>query len=369
MRIGFDAKRLFFNCTGLGVYSRLLVKGLSQLDPEMQLLLFARQAAKSEFYRDFQDCKIISSSALLWRSWRMTRDIVKHNCQIFHGLSHELPFGIHRTNTKTIVTIHDVIFRVYPGLYPRLDRKFYHQKWKYSSRVSDLIVAVSQQTKDDLCLFYDVNPEKVRIIPPPVSLTGHPIDTAVFKQEEKLPKDFLLFVGALNKRKNIGVILEAYNIMKQSDRIPLVIVGTGPQKDALLHLIKRYKLNQFVIFKDHVSQAKLSSYYQSAMALIYPSLYEGFGIPIVEALRNKTPVITSNISSMPEAAGPGGLLIDPRDGKQLSEAILKIRDDENLRNKLAEAGFKHSLNFLPEEICNRQIKLYQELIGNEKAGK
>lgn len=369
MTIGFDAKRLFFNHTGLGVYSRLLVKGMSNLDPDMNMVLFAKNARQSGYFSQFDNLKIVSSPGFLWRSWRMTGDIVKNRCDLYHGLSHELPYGIHRSRVKTLVTIHDVIFQLFPGLYPWLDRKVYHQKWKYSSRVANRIVAVSKQTKEDLCRFYEVEAEKISIIPPPVDMQYLPVDIPSFIIREKLPEKFFLFVGALNRRKNISLIMEALNILQRQNHLPLIIIGTGTEKEALIKLVQKYHLSGMVYFKDYVPQEMLPAYYQAATALIYPSIYEGFGIPIVEALRNKIPVITSNISSMPEAAGPGGLLIDPGNPGDLAQAMLQIQEDKNLRRDLIEKGYQHSLKFLPEVICNRQLALYREILEKEKAGK
>lgn len=364
MKVGFDAKRLFHNHTGLGSYSRLLVKGLSKIDSEIQILLFAKNPKESRYYDAFKQLTIISSSKLLWRSWRMKSDILRHGCDIYHGLSHELPVGIHRNKIKTVVTIHDVIFKIYPELYPWFDRGIYHQKWKYSCEVADAIVVVSTQTKTDLAQFYNVDEAKIHLIPPPVDMSMQEIDIAAFRKKNLLPEHFFLYVGALSKRKNVSLIIQAMALSKAEDRVPLVIIGNGAEKETLSELISAYGLTNLIIFRNQVTNEELAHYYQAAEALIYPSLYEGFGIPLVESLQNRTPVITSNISSMPEAAGPGAILIDPHEPEQLAQAMTKILDQPDLTSKLSQDGYQYSLQFTPEEVCKKQIRLYDKLLQN-----
>ncbi|MCB0688745.1 MAG: glycosyltransferase family 4 protein [Saprospiraceae bacterium] len=366
MTIGFDAKRLFHNHTGLGVYSRLLVKGLEKLHPSLEIILFDANPGKS-LYKDFETFPVIHSKKILWRSWRMTRDIVKSQCDIFHGLSHELPVSLQHTGVKSVVTIHDVIFLRYPQLYPWPDRKIYAWKWKHSCRIADRIIAVSQQTRADLCHYYQVDEGKIDVIPPPVAIENSAIDLKEFRASENLPSDFLLSVGSLTERKNISLIIEALVALNKEERIPLVIVGTGSQKNKLESLVRKHRLEGMVIFRDHVPTNKLPGYYQAATAFIYPSIYEGFGLPIVESLLNKTPVITSAISAMPEAAGPGALYIDPFDSESLTEAIRKIENDSELRQRLSSDGYQHSLQFAPEVICQKQWEVYKKVKSRKES--
>ena len=265
MKVGYDAKRLFHNNSGLGSYSRLLVKGLSEISL-MQILLFAKNPERSPYYKDFKNHAIISSSRWLWRSWRIGSDIQKQGCDIFHGLSHELPLGIHRTKVKTVVTIHDVIFKIYPELYPWIDRNIYNFKWKYSCEVADAIVVISEQTKKDLVRHYHIDESKIHLIPPPVDMYSQPINTNSFRERNLLPTHFFLYVGTLSKRKNVSLIIEAMATLRDDVRVPLVIVGKGPDKEALSALIATHQLTDLVIFKDQVTNEQLPGYYQSAEA-------------------------------------------------------------------------------------------------------
>jgi glycosyltransferase involved in cell wall biosynthesis len=364
MKIGFDAKRLFHNNTGLGVYSRLLVRGMKELATDGQFLLFAKDSSSSAYYPDFSDFPIIQSSQILWRSWGMTRHIQQNRCQIFHGLSNELPIGLKNTKIKSLVTIHDVIFKRDPALYPWIDRTIYDLKWKHSTATSDVIIAVSQNTKSDLCYYYGVDEDKIQVIYPPVRAASTIQDASGIKSRYKLPEKFYLSVGALSRRKNIISILKGMHITKPDLRIPLVIIGSGPEKQSLQQFIDDKKLGDLIYFLGHVTDEELLLFYLAAHALIYPSFYEGFGIPIVEALMSRTPVIASKTSSMPEAAGAGGLLIDPKDPEEIAEAMQRLLEDDTFYDRISTEGNLYAQQFRTDVICHKQIKLYQEMIGS-----
>lgn len=361
MILGFDSKRLFHNKTGLGTYSRLLVKGIHDAFPEENLVLFAQNAHQSPFQEDFSQLKTVGSSLPLWRSWGMRNSICEEGCDIFHGLSNELPLGIEKLKIRTLVTIHDVIFKVDPQLYPWLDRKIYDFKWKHSCRVADKVVAVSDHTRQDLCRYYGLHEEKIVVLAPPVATSETNLNLDEVRKHYHLPDQFFLYVGALTRRKNVISILKALNRLKSADRVPVMIIGAGPEKKALEDYIRESGLTNTAYFLGYVPTVHLPAIYKMAYALIYPSFYEGFGIPIVEALRQRTPVITSNTSAMPESAGPGGLLINPTDPDDLADAMLRILEDSNLHQQLSEAGYWHSLKYSPETICKEQMEIYREM--------
>jgi glycosyltransferase involved in cell wall biosynthesis len=365
MTIGFDAKRLFHNDTGLGTYSRVLLQALGKYYPDHRYLLFAKSPEKSRYFAAFEKFETISSTRALWRTKGMVREIKAEGCEIYHGLSHELPIGIQQTDTKSIVTIHDVIFKTEPHLYPALDRMVYNLKWKHSCQKADIIIAVSEQTKRDLCSYYQVAPQKIRVIPPPIADKIILSDGMEVAKRYHLPQLFYLAVGSITPRKNLLSILKAMLMIDKKKRIPLVIVGRGPQERELKNFVLRNKLDQLVIFVGYITDDELPNFYQLAFALIYPSLYEGFGIPIVESLRNKRPVITSNTSSMPEAAGPGALLINPNQPSEIAENMLKLLSDQKCYDQLVDEGYVYTERFSPERICQTQMELYQSLLINE----
>ncbi|NND08852.1 MAG: glycosyltransferase family 4 protein [Saprospiraceae bacterium] len=362
MRIGFDAKRLFHNHTGLGVYSRRLVEGLAKHHVEHEYLLYAQKVEQSRYKAKFKDFSLRPGKGWAWRTVGLSKDIVSDACDLYHGLSHELPLNLHKRGIKTVVTMHDVIFKVDPDLFPYVDRKIYDLKWRYSCKHANAIIAVSEHTRCDLIELYNVPDEKIRVIYPPVPPPPIPnilVDQSV-ENKYGLSEPFWLFVGAINPRKNLLGILRAMLISKGS--MPLVVVGSGGSYEKKVRqFVVQNGLSPRVRFMGHLPNEELPIFYRRATALIYPSHYEGFGIPLVESLHNGTPVITSNSSSMPEAAGPGAILVDPDSPEDIAEAMSKMSSSPTLRSELSTAGRLHAQRFTTEKVVQHTMNLYKYL--------
>ncbi len=367
MKIGYDAKRLFHNKTGLGVYSRLLVRGLADLNDSNDYFLFVQKPERSKYFSAFKDLTIISSKKIAWRTFGMAKEIANQACDLFHGLSHELPLGIRKTKVPTVVTMHDVIFKKDPSLYPFIDRNIYDLKWRHSCKVADKIIAVSTHTKNDLIDIYKVKEHRIVVIPPPVSdvfLSSDP-EPSMITERYNLPKQFILYVGTINARKNLLGILKAMKILPNAIQVPLVVVGTG--LGTYIHTVNDFvhqqDLSHLVHFVGQIPNTDLPRFYHAATALVYPSYYEGFGIPIVEALVCGTPVITSKTSSMPEAGGPGALLIHPDSTEQIAQAIETIITNTDIRLDLINEGCKYVNRFAKEKIATDVMGVYQEILN------
>ena len=368
MRIGFDAKRLYHNQTGLGVYSRLLVQTLRSLDAEFDPVLFSKAIGKSPHASTFSEVSSIEGSGLLWRRRGIVRDIVASGCQVYHGLSHELPWGIERVGVPTVVTIHDLVFERDPKLYPWIDRKIYREKWKHSTRVADLVVCVSDHTRQDLIELYHTSAEKIRVVAPMhdphFELAADPGMQDQIRKKYSLPENYFLYVGSVTRRKNLLSILRAMHSLAPSDRIPLVVIGSGGK---YLHecraAMQSFRLEQEVTFCQEVPNVELPPFYQMATALIYPSFYEGFGIPVIESLFCHTPVITSRSSSLPEAAGPGAILVDPADAHELADAMRRLASDEELQKSLAVLGHDYVKRYSNTELGQQILKIYRDLLA------
>jgi glycosyltransferase involved in cell wall biosynthesis len=372
LRIGFDAKRAFFNQTGLGNYSRDLLRHLHQAQPDWSLHLFSpRVPAQTDAFLPPEAYHLHlppTGRSLLWRQVGIVRDLRNLQLDIFHGLSHELPQGIARCGAVPVVTMHDVIFRHYPGHYPLFDRLMYERKWQHAAREAAVVVAISQATAQDLQRFYQVPEHKLRIIYQQVAARyWQPAegDPEQLRARYQLPQEpFFLFVGSLTVRKNLLGLLKAMSCLRPSERLPLVVVGQGDNhRRQLTAFIHRQGLDDQVLFRPEVSPQDLPLLYRIALALVYPSLYEGFGLPLVEALTQGTPVITSNRSAMPEAAGPGGLLIEPEQPDDLAQAMRQLSGDTQLQQRLAQAGEAYIQRFRPEATTQRWVALYREIGG------
>jgi glycosyltransferase involved in cell wall biosynthesis len=372
LHIGFDAKRLFNNFTGLGNYSRSLIDGLNTYYPDNTYYLFSPKFKNNSDTKPFFDnrYKIIKPNTKLkniWRSITCTKQIKQINLDIFHGLSHELPIGIKKTGVKSIVTMHDLIHKTYPKDFKLIDRFIYNLKTNYACKNADKIIAVSESTKNDIIKLYNIDTNKIEV----VYQSCHPNFKTQLPEKEiakiikkyNIPENFILYVGSIIERKNLLSIVKAIKKLGDKVNTPLIVIGKGNKyKQKVEKYIEENNLQKKIIFTTNISYADLPAIYQKAKIFIYPSKYEGFGIPIIEALWSRTPVITSNISSLPEAAGDGACYCDPYNYNSIADCILKIINDNNYSNNLVELGLQHVKRFDNHINAEKLISIYNSLI-------
>lgn len=371
MRIGYDAKRAYHNRTGLGNYSRGLINGMLRMFPEENYVLFNTKPSdlyqpqgesvqevlpEGDWYKKFP---------ALWRSFALGKLADRYQLDIYHGLSHELPIDSFSRNVKWVLTVHDLIFLRYPGYYKATDRFLYTFKLKRSCRRADRIVAISQQTKKDLVSFLSVPEEKISVI--------YQDCDAAFKQKVSdqhksavkmryhLPDKYILQVGTIEERKNLLVSVKA---LKYTDpEVRLVVVGREtPYLETVKKTIAALGLQQRVYFSHRVPFSDLPAIYQMAHIFLYPSRYEGFGIPVVEALHSQVPVIAATGSCLEEAGGPDSLYTDPDDEQGLAIQIRDVWHNRDLRAHMIREGRKHAERFHTDRLSNELRSLYTQLL-------
>lgn len=371
-RIGFDAKRLFNNFTGLGNYSRTLLRNLVYYYPDFAYFLYTPKVQKNSDTTVFLNSPAYSVHTPgglerpLWRNFLIRQTLMQHKINLFHGLSNEIPFGLDQLPLKKIVSVHDLIYKYYPRHYPTVDRQIYELKTKYACQHSDQIIAISSSTKADLMKYYQVPEQKISVIYQTCAedFFQDKSEALIDKVSKKynLPDDYMLYVGSITERKNLLGILKAMKRLPKEMELPLVIVGAGRKYLKKVHrFLVREGLQRFVHFIQPENE-DLPFIYQKANLFIYPSFYEGFGIPIIEALFSHTPVITSNCSSMPEAAGPHSLLIDPHEPEDIAQAIDRVLTDTELRKIMRKKGYEYAQQFRPEPVTDKLVELYQSLL-------
>lgn len=375
MKIGFDAKRAYQNFTGLGNYSRDLIEHLIEFYPENEYRLFAPKEFKNprlnflSNYNNvesvFPETPINKTFKGLWRSVNMGKSITKNEIDIFHGLSNEIP-RIKNHDIPYVVTIHDLIFKRFPRNYGSIDRKIYNIKYRYAVKHADLTIAISQQTKDDLIEFYGADPEKIKVIYQTCHKNFRKEYSAQvlhhIKKKFSLPDQFILNVGTIETRKNLISIINAMTKMKED--IPLVVVGKKTKYMNFLS-VQLKKLNfdpSKILFLHDVSIEELPGIYQLASLFVYPSIFEGFGIPILEALSCGIPVITSKDGCFIEAGGKHSVYIDPLNEEQLADEMDRCLSYSKLREKMIIQGLKHAKKFEPDNISKELMNAYKTVL-------
>ena len=376
MKIGFDAKRALLNHSGLGNYSRTLIKSFYSCYPNNEYYLFTPKV-NDNYLNEllFDKSEIIQPSSFLeknfhayWRSYKLATTSKNLSLDIYHGLSHELPVGIERTGIKTIVTIHDLIFERFPEQYPYIDRISYRKKVQYACSIADKIVAISEQTKQDLIAFYKVDESKITVIYQSYDII---FDNAVdektdfyIKHKYNLPEKYILHVGSYNKRKNHIKLLEAYKLIKDQTNTKLVFVGSGgSEEQSIRQYIHKNGLLNNVILIQKANNLDLSYIYKNATILVYNSLFEGFGIPILEAFASHIPVITSTGSCFEEVGGEAAIYVEPFDEKSLAYKIIEIIDNKVMIDSLIEKGKLQLLKFQKNEIAKEYMNIYISLLN------
>lgn len=369
MKIGYEAKRIFHNASGLGNYGRNLIRTLSRQLPENEYHLYNPKPATlpfAEYLPNVKEHLPVVKNALyanLWRQRLVTDRCLKDEIEIFHGLSQEIPFGLRKKGIKSVVSVHDAIFMRYPHLYKSIDRTIYKRKLRSACRRADRIVAISEQTKNDLVHYFKIEPDNIDVIYQGLNpiywkefLDEEPADV---RQRFDLPEKFALFVGTLEERKGVDKILEA----QLETGVPVVYIGRPtPFWKEVSGQTKFEKIRHLIHTPTVRLDEDLAKIYRIAELFIYPSIFEGFGIPVLEAMASKTAVITSNTSSLPEVAGPSGKLVTPESQEEITVAMDELWRNEELRNEMVATGFTFAQQFKDEAIAQKWDQLYKSLI-------
>lgn len=386
MNIGYDAKRAYHNTTGLGYYSRTLIDLLSQQYPEHDYFLFNPkpsskfELSKTNVHQILPDGLMNNLFSFAWRSSWVVRDLKKRNIDLYHGPSHEIPMGIKKTGIKSVVTIHDLIHERYPEQYNPIDVKIYNQKFRYACQHADKVIAISEQTKKDIIEFYKISEEKVAVClqscNPAFAVQASSEEKQRIAEKYGLPQQFFLSVGSIIDRKNLLNVCKAVLLIRDEINIPLVVIGDGGKyKQKVKEFVAANNLENNIIFLSESETVKndadfrkpetFAAIYQLSMAMIYPSFFEGFGAPVLEALWSKVPVITSKVSCLPEVGGDAAYYVDPNSPQEIAGGMKKIYSDNMLVGAMKEKGWQHALKSSPEIYAANMMNIYKSVINSK----
>jgi len=365
MNIGVDARPLSYRLTGIGFYLKCLLDEIQKQDQTNFYFLISNGPIEYKL-RNNKWLKIEGrfNQKLISTFWLQCLAPVlaqKYKLDLFWGTRHNLPILLNR-RTKTVLTIHDMTSHLYPHTMNWANLMVELLLKRLSAIKSDKIIAVSNSTAVDIEKYYKIAPKKLNVINSGIPVTSTEHHEINFINKE-FPSKYFLFVGTLEPRKNFKRIFKAFeSIEPEKQDIYLVIIGgTGWKNKKFVKMIEAHPLREHVKITGYISDEKLSAAYQNALGLLFPSTYEGFGFPILEAMSFGVPVITSNRASMPEVAGDSALLINPFSVHEITNAMIKIIDDGSLRNKLIQRGYKHIKKFSWERCANDMIHLFEKM--------
>ena len=369
--IGYDAKRIVRNGTGLGNYGRTLVNDIARCGGTVPLIL--RLYAPDEGREDLRK-QVITRDNLtfcypqrthlpfgksLWRSHGIVKDLLRDGVQLYHGLSGELPLGIRKSGIKSIVTIHDLIFLRHPEFYNWIDTKIYAWKFHQTLREADHIIAVSECTKRDIMAYGDFDESRISVI---YQSYAPRFNISPSQKEEKNPSRYILSVGSIEARKNILLAVKALPYLP--DDISLVIVGRHTKyTDEVTAYAKANHLEHRIRILHGVSDEELPALYAGAEVFVYPSRYEGFGIPIIEAVRMGLPVAACTGSCLEEAGGPDNLYVSPDDSAALAHALTHLLIGAKGREERIERSQRYVARFDNTGAAQHFADLYRQLCG------
>src|SRR3989344_1739014 len=386
-RFGFDKKTSLPNRVGSGEYCFQILTELARIDKKNNYIIFLPQKPSPDMPSESENWKYKVISSKLWTILGLSRIFMmnRSTIDIFFSPTHYLPLYVGK---PSVISILDVSYLHFPNLFKKRD--LYQLKiWgRYSINKASKIITISKSSKSDIIKAYNISDSKVEVIYPGIKSeirnskfetnsklemqnsthsTGSGLmlskveASKLLKEKFGIEKDFILFVGTLQPRKNLERLIEAFSLVKNKN-LDLVIVGKrGWMFEEILEAPKKYGVSGRVKFLDSVSDEELPNLYRNALCFILPSLYEGFGLPILEAMKYGCPVLASNVSSLPEAGGDAALYFDPENTGDIARSLESIIQNSELRKDLIKKGYKKVKKFSWEKSAKETLKVLEDL--------
>ncbi len=372
MRIGIDARLVYYSKAGIGQYIIHLAKALSKLEtPGDNFLLLQSRKDKTQIIQNhnFSRINLWTPSHNRLEQMALRIETTPLGLDLLHSPDFIPPFN---RNYKSIITVHDLAFLLYPQFMTKESARYYGQI-DQAVRSADHIIAVSEATKKDLIKLLGVPREKITVIYEGKNPSYRPMDkakaAAFVKQTFGLAPDFIFFISTIEPRNNVPTLIESFKLLKdrykRSEK--LVIAGSrGWLFEEVDETVHRLNLENDVIFIGRVEDAAVKHLFNAASMLVYPSFYEGFGLPPLEAMACGTPAIVSKINVLSEVVGDAALLANPHDVEELSISMNRILNDEELRSDLIAKGLKRAAKFSWEQAARETLAVYHKTVTSEQ---
>ena len=363
-----------YRSAGINWYIHNLLCHLPDVDPEVRYTVFLGEKGYSAARSiQLQVSRLPTSrppARILWEQAFQPSALRRAQVDLLHGPAYVGPLA---SACPYVLTFHDLSFLFFPQGFRRLNRAYLRTFSRLSAHRARRVIAVSESTKRDLVEHYGLSPDRIDVVYNGVDAGFRPVPAGqvkAFRTTEGLPERFILFVGTLEPRKNVVRLIEAYARLPKG-RPPLVLVGSkGWLYDEIFARVEALNLQEQVRFAGYASADTLPYWYNAAELLAYPSLYEGFGLPPLEAMACGTPVVTSTASSLPEVVGDAALLVDPTDVEALALAMESVLSDQELRRQMQAAGLAQARRFSWETAAQGTVESYRRALrpGEGNAG-
>jgi len=370
MKIGIDISNTIGEKTGIGYYTTDLVNSLAHIDPDNRYILYPffyfihnshYKAAVKPPQKNFRIKFEYIPKKIVDRMWfsPIPKKWLLGEVDILHSTTYSAPKDHYG---KLIVTIYDLSFITYPNYHTDLNRNHCMKSTNDAIKFADTIITISEYGKSEMLRYFDIDEERIQVTPLAANDCFRPIE----KKERELikngiPEEYILFIGTLEPRKNLITLLKSYLSLAPDIREKHKLVLAG--KKGWLHSEVKQLIHQnqkYIYYLGYVPEEKLPSLYSGSLFFVYPSYYEGFGLPILEAMACGTPVITSNRSSMPEIAGDAAVLFNPDNQQELYSTMMLLIQDEELRSEMSRKGIIQAAKYSWEKTARKTLKIYED---------
>jgi glycosyltransferase involved in cell wall biosynthesis len=374
VRIGIDARKL--HDFGIGTYIRNLLRQLARLDHDSEYVVLCRpedRATLGSLGENFRAVAETSGNYSVAEQLRVPVALKRERVTLFHAPHYVLPPLV---PCRSVVTIHDCIHLMFPQYLPnRMALGYARTSMALAARRATRILTVSESSKRDIVRFFGTAADKIDVIHNAYDerFAVEPREEEVIRVRERyqLHDEFVLYAGNVKPHKNLERLIEAFSLVRSRglDQLKLVMIGDEISKYAALRrAVHRHQLHNYVRFLGYLPEETLAVMYRLAGVFVFPSLYEGFGLPPLEAMASGTPVVTSNVSSLPEVAGDAAVLVDPYDPQAIAGGIYQVLTDERLRRDLRHKGLARARQFSWETSVRRVREIYQEVADPSGSG-
>lgn len=367
MRIGLDGIPLAFNRTGVGHYTFELAQALTRVAPDYRFEFFYPSTfAPVNISGAVRAVRVpVGPVGRHWWSTGLPKFVRRERLDLFHGTNYDVPLW---RQCATVLTVHDLSLLLFPETHEKQSVKRARRRLPVMTRTADAVIVPTEAIRREVAEYFGVSAEKLFVVHEAPREFFAPVDRAATiptRQKFGIGEDFILSVGTIEPRKNLETLIASFEqVVAASGNVQLVIAGArGWLSGPIFNAIQHSPVRHLIVLTDYLHDSDLRDLYSSCRAFIYPSLYEGFGLPPLEAMACGAPVIGGSIPALIETIGDAALLVEPKDVEGLASAIIEVLGDEELRDRLSISGYERAKNFSWDKAAVETLAIYEKVLS------